>query len=124
MFVRYYRFVEMSEEDLDKETIGRKVSERSKSFQTRKLFFQLAESLPFELLEEYRQIFRLFDQDGQGRISWSDLGRQSSTLIKTSWLCILQKPWWGWTLGVLWIFGEGHASGIWQLEKDKDFLAQ
>ena len=62
MFVRYYRFVEMSEEDLDKETIGRKVSERSKSFPTRKLFFQLAESLPFELLEEYRQIFSFFDR--------------------------------------------------------------
>ena len=29
---------------------------------SRKLFFQLAESLPFELLEEYRQIFSFFDR--------------------------------------------------------------
>ena len=31
-------------------------------------------------LEEYRQIFSLFDQTGQGKIGWADLGRQSSSL--------------------------------------------
>ena len=61
MFVEYYSFVKMSEEEEDKESIGRKVSEESKSFLIRDLF-QLVESLPLELLEEYRQIFSFFDR--------------------------------------------------------------
>ena len=72
----------MSEEDLNKETIGGKASfvilqnkkistkrpseERQASYYYRiklTLFMpQLAESLPFELLEEYKEIFSFFDR--------------------------------------------------------------
>ena len=37
---------------------------------------QAALSLSPDQLEEYRQLFRLFDKAGQGRISWADLGRE------------------------------------------------
>ena len=56
----------MSDEDLDKETIGRKVSKKYfslRTFRVKKLIFKkLAESLPFDLLEEYREIFSFFDR--------------------------------------------------------------
>ena len=56
------------DEELDHETLGKKVAFWFKKNKLQTVLFQIIEELPPEKLNEYREIFSFFDRDGGGSI--------------------------------------------------------
>ena len=67
------------EEELDKETLGRKVWKINVIFQLNFLNHQAIEVLSPEMLKEYRDIFSYFDRDGGGSIGADEFGQVMRT---------------------------------------------